>query len=599
MSSLADLPELVGFFSYSREDDKDSLGALSALRERIQRELRSQLGRQPNTFRLWQDKEAISFGTLWEDRINAAVAESVFFIPVITPTAVRSRHCKFELDSFLAREAALGRTDLVFPIYYIEIEAFEDSVAQKNDPVLSVIAKRQYRDWREFRHRDINETDVKKAIEDFCKDIRGALNRPWVSPEEREKQEAEARERAAEDERQRQEAEAKRREAETEEARRRRERDAAAEREAEERLSKEGEEDQRRQPEEKHRRVKPRPAWPPSRRALASAGVLGVVVLGSAAVWFADTRRAPVSVETPAMQPPPAPVSPDPPVPAQAASAQSPAPPVQLAPGGDVPLSPDRERALKPKDTFKECDNCPEMVVVPAGAFTMGSPEGESGRYDNEGPQHAVTIGSPFAAGKFAVTFEQWDACVADGGCNGYKPSDQGWGRGWRPVINVSWNDATAYAAWLSRKTGKNYRLLSEAEREYVTRAGTTTPFWWGASISTQQANYDGTFTYSNGPKGEDRGRTLPVDLFGPNPWGLYQVHGNVWEWTQDCRHDSYTGAPSDGSAWITGDCSRRVLRGGAWSLDPRGLRAANRYWSTPVDRSYVVGFRLERTLTP
>jgi formylglycine-generating enzyme required for sulfatase activity len=142
-----------------------------------------------------------------------------------------------------------------------------------------------------------------------------------------------------------------------------------------------------------------------------------------------------------------------------------------------APLSAAEERALKPKDSFKECAQCPEMVVVPAGSFTMGSPDSEEGRIEEEGPQHRVTFGRSFGVGKFAVTFEEWDACVADGGCNGYKPSDAGWGRGRRPAINVSWDDAKAYVGWLSRKTGKTYRLLSEAEREYATRAGTTTPF--------------------------------------------------------------------------------------------------------------------------
>jgi formylglycine-generating enzyme required for sulfatase activity len=239
------------------------------------------------------------------------------------------------------------------------------------------------------------------------------------------------------------------------------------------------------------------------------------------------------------------------------------------------------------------------MVVVPAGSFTMGSPASEAGRYDDEGPQHLVSIMKPFAAGKFAVTFDEWDAWVADDGCNGYKPSDQGWGRGRRPVINVSWSDATAYAGWLSRKTSKTYRLLSEAEREYVTRAGTTTPFWWGTSISPQQANYDGTSIYGNGPKGEYRQRTVPVDSFAPNPWGLYQVHGNVWEWTQDCWNASYTGAPSDGSAWTTGDCSRGVVRGGSWIYSPQLLRSAVRNGVTPDNRGNNLGFRVGRTLTP
>jgi formylglycine-generating enzyme required for sulfatase activity len=274
---------------------------------------------------------------------------------------------------------------------------------------------------------------------------------------------------------------------------------------------------------------------------------------------------------------------------------------VSLSSRSPQPLSANEECALKPKDVFKECDKCPEMVVVPAGRFTMGSSEGEIERYDNEGPQHRVTISRPFAVGRFSVTFDEWDACVADGGCDNYKPSDLGWGRGWRPVINVSWDDAKSYIAWLSLKTGKTYRLPSESEREYVTRAGTTTPFWWGSSISTSQANYEGNYTYRNGAKGEYRQKTLPVDAFQANPWGLYQVHGNVWEWVEDCWHDSYAGAPADGSAWISGDCKDRVDRGGSWGFYPGNLRAASRGRLTADNRGYNigVGFRLARTLTP
>jgi hypothetical protein len=215
MPSLADSPELVGFFSYSREDDDDSNGALSALRERIQRELRGQLGRSMKTFRLWQDKEAIAPGTLWEAEIKRAAEQSVFFIPIITPTVVKSPYCRFELDSFLAREAALGRSDLVFPILYIKVPALDDSIQRENDPVLSIVAKRQYLDWREFRHREVTSTDVKEAVERFCAHISEALNRPWLPPEERRrKEEAEA------EEKRRREAEAKR---QTEEERSRRE----------------------------------------------------------------------------------------------------------------------------------------------------------------------------------------------------------------------------------------------------------------------------------------------------------------------------------------------------------------------------------------
>jgi formylglycine-generating enzyme required for sulfatase activity len=205
-----------------------------------------------------------------------------------------------------------------------------------------------------------------------------------------------------------------------------------------------------------------------------------------------------------------------------------------------------------------------------------------------------VTLARPFAVGRFAVTFDEWDACAADGGCNGYKPEDKGWGRGRRPVIEVSWDDAKAYVAWLSKTTGKTYRLLSEAEREYVTRAGTTTPFWWGNSISTSQANYDGTSV-----NGEYRQQTLPVGSLQPNPWGLYHVHGNVWEWVEDCNHGSYSGAPSDASAWTFEDCSLRVIRGGSWYNIPQLLRSAYREGLASDKRFNDTGFRVGRTLSP
>jgi formylglycine-generating enzyme required for sulfatase activity len=227
----------------------------------------------------------------------------------------------------------------------------------------------------------------------------------------------------------------------------------------------------------------------------------------------------------------------------------------------------------------------------------MGSPESEREHSGDEEPPHVVTIGKPFAAGKFPVTFAEWDACRADGGCAGYIPGDQGWGRSNRPVINVTWNDAKAYAGWLSKRTGRNYRLFSEAEREYVARAGTVTPFWWGTSISTDQANYDGNHTYGDGLKGEYRKNTLPVASFRPNPWGLYQVHGNVYDWVEDCFHDGYQGAPSDGTAWTAGDCTYRVIRGGSGSSEPQYLRAAFRTCTYPDERHYDIGFRVARTL--
>jgi formylglycine-generating enzyme required for sulfatase activity len=260
------------------------------------------------------------------------------------------------------------------------------------------------------------------------------------------------------------------------------------------------------------------------------------------------------------------------------------------------PLSIAEERALKPGDHFKECDDCPEIVVIPAGSFMMGSPANERQRSSSE-TQVRVAIAEPFAVAKYAVTFDEWDACIADGGCNGYRPTDQGWGRGKHPVINVSWDDAKAYAAWVAQKTGKTYRLLSDAEREYVTRASTTTPFCWGSSIQTTQANYNGDHAYEGGAKGRYRQKTMPVDSFVPNAWGLYQVHGNVWEWTEDCWNDSNDTNPADGSARTVGDCSRRVARGGSWDSFPQSLRSADRSGIIAASQRFDLGFRLARTL--
>jgi formylglycine-generating enzyme required for sulfatase activity len=259
------------------------------------------------------------------------------------------------------------------------------------------------------------------------------------------------------------------------------------------------------------------------------------------------------------------------------------------------------DKARQPSDNFRDCAQCPAMVVVPSGSFLMGSDREEAGHYDNESPMRTVTFARNFAVGKFAISFAEWDACAADGGCNSYMPPDNNWGRGKQPVIFVSWNNAKSYVAWLSRKTGKTYRLLSEAEREYVTRAGTTSMFWWGAELSPGRANYDGNYVLSAGQKGEFRGRPLPVDALTPNPWGLYQVHGNVLEWIEDCAADAtwkdYSSAPSDGAPQDTADCKARMLRGGAWDDLPRSLRAAARNQAYYTTRNYAVGFRVARDL--
>jgi formylglycine-generating enzyme required for sulfatase activity len=251
----------------------------------------------------------------------------------------------------------------------------------------------------------------------------------------------------------------------------------------------------------------------------------------------------------------------------------------------------------RPVTELKDCPECPAMVVVPEGSFTMGSPESEPGRADDEGPQHRVTIPQALAVGKFEVTFAEWDACVSDGGCGDYRPPDDGLGRGNRPVTRVSWNDAQSYLTWLSRKAGRPYRLLSEAEWEYAARAGTGTPFYWGRTASRDHANYGNDTCCAGLAQGADRWEnTSPVGSFPPNGFGLHDMLGNAWEWTEDCQNASYEGAPNDGGAWIAGDCSLRVLRGGSWFTDPNFLRSAIRDWDTTEARNYDSGFRVART---
>ena len=275
-------------------------------------------------------------------------------------------------------------------------------------------------------------------------------------------------------------------------------------------------------------------------------------------------------------------------------------------------------------DVFRDCTSCPELVVVPAGTFTMGSPSSEAERSDYEGPQHRVTIGAPFAVGRYEVMFAEWEACVADGGCRGYRPDDRSYSdmprgpeeapeadgyrpddmerdSGERPVMNVSWEDAQSYVSWLSSRTGRQYRLLSESEWEYMARAGTTTRYWWGDSVGQNRAN-----CYSS-DCGDDYGRyrPAPVGAFPANDFGVFDVSGNVWEWVEDCWHNNYRGAPRDGSAWTEPKddhprCSTgRVMRGGSWSSDPFQLRSAGRAWNFVADRSRQadIGFRVARTI--
>ncbi|MES3021937.1 MAG: SUMF1/EgtB/PvdO family nonheme iron enzyme [Pseudomonadota bacterium] len=263
-----------------------------------------------------------------------------------------------------------------------------------------------------------------------------------------------------------------------------------------------------------------------------------------------------------------------------------------------VSVSPTKVTTNMSGVTIRDCPDCPELVWLPAGQFVMGGK-----RFTNQKPAHDVRIAYPLAVGKYVVTFEEWDACVAGGGCNGYRPSDKdhlggnGWGRGRLPVINVSWDDAQSYIRWLNQKSGKQYRLLSEAEWEYAARGGTTSLFTWGDAVSREHANYGKDICCMGGVGGRDQWvNTSPVGSFPANGFGLYDMLGNVEQWTADCWNGNHDGAPSDGQARTSGDCAKRVMRGFSWygPADDRyvsyrnDIRSEVRHWS--------FGFRVART---
>jgi len=259
--------------------------------------------------------------------------------------------------------------------------------------------------------------------------------------------------------------------------------------------------------------------------------------------------------------------------------------------------SPGSTSALKdvPGATFRDCFHCPEMVVIRKGRFLMGSPSDEKSRQDDEGPVHPVSIDHRFAIGTREVTFDNWQACVLNGGCTGYWPDDNGWGRGERPVINVSWRDVRAYVGWLSKRTGKRYRLPSEAEWEYAARAGTTGPFSFG-TISPEKANYNAQLGYDGGPTGKVSVKTRPVGSYSANGFGLFDVHGNVEEWVEDCFY-KYEGKARTAAPIVKTSCRTPMKRGGSWDIDPGFVRSADRSSGFPNNRSNTLGFRVARDI--
>ena len=246
-------------------------------------------------------------------------------------------------------------------------------------------------------------------------------------------------------------------------------------------------------------------------------------------------------------------------------------------------------------NAFRDCPDCPEMVVIPPGSFQMGCMSKPGDCNTDELLSRMVTFDKPFALSKTEITFSQWDKCAVSGGCDEHWPRDEGWGRGENPVINVNWEDTHNYARWLSKLTGEDYYLPTESQWEYAARAGSKTKYSWGDEIGVDLANCGRC-----GVSGNLQRQTMPVGSFPPNAWGLYDMHGNVWEWVQDIYQIGYSNAPTDGTAYTTitdGEDELHVLRGGSWISSPKYLRAAYRFRYAPDVRYFIAGFRVARVL--
>ncbi len=437
------------FLSYTRFDDEYHGGAISTFREQLSMAVRAVTAK---SFEIFQDVDGIGVGETWGKRLNIALGEARFFIPILTPNYFESKACQEELRTFLQFEAASGRDDLILPIYWLRCRILEDPNERAAVPLAEIINNRQRSNWLKLRHKPHADPEVREALEALAEQIGQARGRM----------------------------------AEVTSA------------------------------------APPTAPRPPDNRPAARLPESGTVFRDIDAPW------------------------------------------------------------------------CPQMVVIPPGEFMMGSSDAErewamaqgvSREWvDWEQPQHRVRIAYALAVGRYPVTFEEYDNFADATGRS--RPKDQGWGRARRPVIEVSWDDAKAYVEWLAAATREPYRLLSEAEWEYVCRAGTTTRFWWGDDITLNNANY-----------AKNIGNTSRVGTYPANPFGLCDTHGNVSEWCEDRWHDSYDGAPDDGSAWSQWARRGRVVRGGSWGSPPRNLRAACRNWVDTGGRGYALGFRLARML--
>ena len=623
--------EPVGFWSYARQDDSHSDGQLSQLRAIVGKAIVLQYGVDVT---LWQDISAIPYGADWAETIERTIGQTTFFIPIVTPRFLRSTHCRDEFLSFRRRMQSLGRNDLIFPVHYVGVEDVKPEETVFGDE-LAALRRSQWIDFRPLFYADPKSPEVRRWSGDLAASVLKTLRQPTAtSPyQERTTGHGSATEAASKSVL------------------------------AEPPVSLLARDAQQMPPRPTVRVQPPTPAGQSgsSSRRLLIPGAIGLVCVIAAGVGIFQLQRLsgvpatsvpntpPLTSAAPSLTPPP----PASVVPSETPAEASPAPPptTVAAPakseacgGSGVPLPPLASRtpdvltaaeecSLKPKDVFRECADCPAMVVIPAGSFTMGSPASEPGRGADEGPQHDVGIAKPLAVGKFQVTVNEFKAFVAATGydastClvfNGkfWQPqSDRSWRdpgfaqTGLHPAACLNWYDAQAYAKWLSSKTGKSYRLLSEAEWEYAAR-GQTQPgnyprYFFGDSEAelckygngadqTARKQIPGAenWTISTPPCSDGYAYTSPVGSFIPNAFGLFDIYGNVSQWVEDCYHSTYSGAPADGEPWTEDKCEKRVLRGSAWYHIPRYHRVTRRDKCPPSWRTDWVGFRVARTLSP
>ena len=630
------------FLSYTRFDDQHEGGAISEFRNRLASAVRAVTG---EPFEIFQDVDGIGLGQHWPSKLDELLNESRFFIPILTPNYFRSKACRDELEKFLKAENDKGHNDLVLPIYYIRCRVLEDPVMREGDALAATLHERQREDWRERRFLSFVDPEVRRSLEALAERMDDARKRiaeaaaaeeqarrraeeaearRLLEQERREARDAEARHRAEEEAHRRADAEAARghaaqallAEAQEAEADRRayqaaqswagepargeaREQGATIDGADERRGS--AEDDERgaqRQAEENAQRPRARPRERSVRIVLPGLGES--ITQATLTKWFAKVGRD-VQAEEPIVE-----VETDKAAIGINAPASGRLGEIRANEGDEVQVGAVLGSITEARGTTDQdkpgivfCDReeewCPEMVVIPPGEFMMGSTDAEREWAIKQGaeqrwveferPEHLVRIAYPLAVGRFPVTFQEYGHFARATGRR--QPGDKGWGRSRRPVINVTWDDAKAFVAWLSVQTGEPYRLLSEAEWEYAGRAGTTTRFWWGDDVTPDNAGC-----------GPEISRTTEVGSYPADPWGLYDTHGNVWEWVEDCWNDSYENAPEDGRAWTSGDCRRRVLRGGSWTNKPVGLRSACRIWREAADRRDSNGFRVARTLS-